>query len=233
VTPRAIGGSTDILVNGDVTGLVLNLTPAARVSGQIRGDATAATWPPNVRIALTLLDGGVMQPPMTTSIAADNRFSFPDVPRGRYRLELTAPANVVKPRIASQIVAGQETIDTGLQIAGGEQLDIDVRVTMTEARVAGAVRDRAGRPITRGYVVLFAREPAAWTPPSRRVFGVRPDQNGRYAFPDVPPGDYLLTTLSDIEPGEWFNPELLGRLVATAARLTIRADDALEFDIAP
>jgi hypothetical protein len=74
--------------------------------------------------------------------------------------------------------------------------------------------------------VLFAQEPPAWTPPSRRIFGVRPDQNGRYVFPDVPAGDYLITTLADAEPGEWFNPDVLAQLAPGALPVTIRRGES-------
>ena len=80
-------------------------------------------------------------------------------------------------------------------------------------------------------MVLFARNPGSWTPPSRRIFGVRPDQNGRYLFPDVPAGDYLVTTLAGVEAGEWFDPAVLAKLAAAASSVTVRRGDKLEIDL--
>jgi hypothetical protein len=83
-------------------------------------------------------------------------------------------------------------------------------------------------PVMQTSVVLFASDAQLRTPPSRRIFGIRPDQNGRYAFPDVPAGDYLITAVADIEQGEWFNPAVLARLAPGAAPVSVRRGDALE-----
>jgi protocatechuate 3,4-dioxygenase beta subunit len=227
-----LSAALDLVVDGDRSGLVLDLVPGARVSGQLGGDGLAGARQPGVRIALTPLTTFV-QPAqaMTSAIDADSRFSFPNVPPGRYRLELTAPATVVRPRVAAQIVNGVDTIETGLELKGGEQIDVAAEVTVSEARLAGRVLDRAGRPLVQHQVVLFPAEPGSRTPPSRRIFAVRPDQNGRYSLPDVPSGDYLITATADIEPGDWFNPDTLARLAPTAAPVRIRRGDTLEIDL--
>ena len=138
---------------------------------------------------------------------------------------------MVRPRIAAQIVNGVDTIETGLVLKGGEQIDVGVEVTASEAKLSGRVLDRTGRPLVQQHVVLFPAQPAARTPPSRRIFAVRPDQNGRYSVPDVPAGDYLITAVADIEPGDWFNPDVLARLAPTAAPVRIRRGDQLEIDL--
>jgi hypothetical protein len=232
MTPHLFA-SVDVVVDGDQAGITLDLVPVGAVLGRIGGDAVAAGRQQNVRIALSPLANTAVPPNSTLSAAidAENRFTFPSVPPGRYRLELTGPNTVAKPRVASQTVGGVETVDAGFEIRGGEQLQVDVELTPSEAQVAGRVRDRAGQPATRPYVVLFAKEPPAWTPPSRRIFGLKPDQNGRYLFPDVPAGDYLITTLTDVESGGWFDPALLARLVSSASPVTVRRGDKLEIDL--
>jgi hypothetical protein len=164
-------------------------------------------------------------------LGADNRFSIPNVPPGRYRFELTGPNNVVRPRVSRQDVNGVDTADAGLEVKGGETIDVDVELVTSEAQVGGRTRDRNGQPATLGYVVLFARDSRAWTPPSRRIFGVRPDQNGRYVFPDVPAGDYLIAMLGDVDAGEWFNPDLLARVAPAASPVSVGRGDKLEIDL--
>ena len=226
-----LSGALDVFVDGDRSALVLDLVPGARVSGQLGGDGLAGARQPNVRIALTPLTFVQPAQAMTSAIDADSRFSFPNVPPGRYRLELTAPANVVRPRVAAQIVNGIDTIETGLELKGGEQIEVAAEVTASEARLWGRVFDLVGRPLVQQHVVLFPAEPGARTPPSRRIFSVRPDQNGRYSLPDVPAGDYLITAVADIEPADWFNPDVLARLAPTAAPVRIRRGDTLEIDL--
>jgi len=225
--------SVEVVVDGDQSGIALDLVPVGTVSGRIGGDAASAGRQQGVRISLSPLANTVGPPnsQLIAAIDAENRFSFSSVPPGRYRLELTGPNTVAKPRVVSQRVGGVETVEAGLEIKGGEQLQVDVELMRSEAQVAGRMRDRAGQPATRPYVVLFAKEPQAWIPPSRRIFGVRPDQNGRYVFSDVPAGDYLVTTLAGVEAGEWFNPAVLAKLAPTASPVTVRRGDQLEIDL--
>jgi hypothetical protein len=228
-----LAAGLEFFVDGDVAGLVVDAVPVGKVAGRIVGDVPSAARQINVRISLVPLPGTIVPPNQNRSsiIGADNRFSIANVPPGRYRLELTGPNNIVKPRVSSQIVNGVETSDAGLQVTSGEEVDVAVELTTSEAQVSGGVRDRAGQPVTRPYVLLFAKEPTAWTPPSRRIFGLRPDQNGRYLFPDVPAGDYLITILTDVESGEWFNPATLATLASIASPVTVRRGDKLDIDL--
>jgi hypothetical protein len=230
---RTFTGAVELFVDRDLTGVVLDLVSMATVTGHVRGEMTVALRQPTVRISLSPLPGTVVPPNLARSvaIAADNSFSIPNVPPGRYRFELTGPNNIVKPRTASQRVQGIETVDSGLVVKGGETIDVDVELVTSEATVGGRLRDRRGQPVTSPYVVLFAKDAGSWTPPSRRIFGVRPDQNGRYLFPDVPAGDYLVTTLAGVEAGEWFDPAVLAKLAAAASSVTVRRGDKLEIDL--
>jgi hypothetical protein len=56
---------------------------------------------------------------------------------------------------------------------------------------------------------------------SRRIQSVRPSTDGKYIVRNLPPGDYLLTAVTDIEPGEWYDPSLLEQLVRGAVKVTI------------
>jgi hypothetical protein len=50
----------------------------------------------------------------------------------------------------------------------------------------------------------------------------RPATDGAFRIRGVPPGDYLVAALTDLEPGEWNDPALLDQLVPSAVRLTLR-----------
>ena len=53
------------------------------------------------------------------------------------------------------------------------------------------------------------------------VQGGRPDDSGTYRFAGVPPGDYYLAVVADLEPGSWYDPLLLEELSKTAARVSV------------
>ena len=80
---------------------------------------------------------------------------------------------------------------------------------------------RRGRPSPDYTVVLFPAEPSLWVPQSRRIQGVRPAADGAYVIRNLPAGNYLVAAVDDVEPGEWFDPAFLQRLVPAAVRITI------------
>ncbi|HKE85728.1 MAG TPA: carboxypeptidase-like regulatory domain-containing protein, partial [Vicinamibacterales bacterium] len=113
-----LAGALDLFIDRDVTGIVLDAVPMGAVTGSIRGESISSVRQPTVRLSLSPLPGTPAPPNQNRSaaIGADNRFSIGNVPPGRYRLELTGPNSVVKPRVASQVVAGKETADAGLEV---------------------------------------------------------------------------------------------------------------------
>jgi hypothetical protein len=49
----------------------------------------------------------------------------------------------------------------------------------------------------------------------------RPGTDGRFSFRNLPAGSYRLTAVTDVEPGEWFNPDFLSQLGAASIPLTL------------
>jgi hypothetical protein len=58
----------------------------------------------------------------------------------------------------------------------------------------------------------------------------RPATDGAFSVRGVPPGDYLVAALTDLEPGEWNDPALLDQLVVSAVRLTLREGEITRKD---
>ena len=53
-----------------------------------------------------------------------------------------------------------------------------------------------------------------------------------YRIGNLPPGDYFLSAMTDVETGEWFDPEFLQALVVAAPiTITIRDGDTLRHDL--
>jgi hypothetical protein len=69
-----------------------------------------------------------------------------------------------------------------------------------------------GQPATGVTVILFASDERFWTPGSRRIQAIRPASDGQYATRTLPPGDYRLVVVTDVEPGRWFDPAFLRTL---------------------
>lgn len=66
------------------------------------------------------------------------------------------------------------------------------------------------------FIVVFSTNRRFWFPNSRRIVSVRPSSTGSYSIRNLPPGEYFFSVLSDVETGEWFDPEFLQALVAAS-----------------
>jgi hypothetical protein len=50
---------------------------------------------------------------------------------------------------------------------------------------------------------------------------VRPSAEGAFRFGNLPPGDYRLAAVDDIEPGQWDDPAILQQLLSMSIPLSI------------
>ena len=59
------------------------------------------------------------------------------------------------------------------------------------------------------------------TPSSRRILTTRPDLDGHFTFTGLPAGDYMLAAVTDLEPGQQFDPEFLSDLSGASVPVTV------------
>jgi len=70
-------------------------------------------------------------------------------------------------------------------------------------------------------VVVIPSDRRYWMPGSRRIATTRPATDGRFSFRDLPPGEYLLAAVADVEPGGEFDPEFLSGVSAAGLRVVV------------
>jgi hypothetical protein len=156
----------------------------------------------------------------TASWDAEGRFTFSSLLPGRYRLLLSGARNQILPAIVGQMMNGQETLTSGVTVASSATASVDLVLASGPSQLSGRIR-MTSQPPRELFLILFAREAEAWASPAVRVFATRPDQNNQFAFRDVPPGDYWIAPVTDVEPNAWFDPELLKALAATAQTVSV------------
>jgi hypothetical protein len=103
-------------------------------------------------------------------------------------------------------------------------------MTTKASGATGAVTDEDGKPTRDVWVVMFAQDSQRWTPQTRHVGAGRPNMNNVYTV-NVPAGDYFLIALTEVEPGEWNDPDFLAPLRERATRVTIADGERKTVDL--
>jgi uncharacterized protein (DUF2141 family) len=228
--PAMVWASTEIAVDGEpITGLSLGLQPGMTVSGQVRF-AGSRLKPPDdlgsVRVSLApeQAEGTVGFAPGTNGIDSQGRFTISGITPGRYRLTASFPGSG-RPggwQLRAALVDGQDTLDVPFTVLPSQSVSgASIVFTDRAAELTGTVQNAAGGPPNEFTVILFPADQGHWLPRARRIQVVRPSADGAFAFRGLPPGDYHLAAIDDVEPGEWLDPAFLQRLLQTAMKLTL------------
>jgi hypothetical protein len=113
-------------------------------------------------------------------------------------------------------------MDGPLEVRSGEDLG-GLVITLTDrmTSLSGTLQDASGRATSDFTVVVFPPDSAYWLPQARRIQAMRPSTDGRFGFRGLPPGDYRLAVVPDVEPGQWYDPTWLRQVQASAVSVTL------------
>ena len=166
------------------------------------------------------------------NVPPDGVFTMTGVPPGQYRLTSAPPVAPPGWALRSAMVSGVDVLDAPLNITPGRSID-NVVVTFTDrpTELTGTLQTSDGSPTSDYFVIVFAAERGFWGPSARRSASARPASTGRYVVRNLPPGDYLVAAVTDVEPNEWFDPAFLERLVPAATRITIAESEKKTLDL--
>ena len=227
---QILWASADVSVDGDnVSGLVLALAPGMTIAGQIQFDGTALRPPADltsIRVTLQPTQNGdaVSVAPGSAKVDATGRFLLTGVTPGRYRLAASFPGSG-KPNgwnVHGAVVGGLDAFDAPFDVQPNQRIDNAV-ITFSDhvSQLAGQLQNSVGAAAADYAIVLFPADQALWTADSRRIQSVRPAADGAFAFVNLPPGDYRLAAVDDIEPGQWDDPAILQQLLPASMPVSI------------
>ena len=221
-------GTTDATVNGgDGPVVSVQHERAPIVTGRLvfdeRVDGVAM---PSISVVLEPADPIPGSFATAIRVTADrDRFTFPGVPTGRYRLRAEDRAGgpgVAGWRVETATIDGQDVLSTPVELRANEsRSDVVITMTRRKAALAGSFSDASGRPTSAFTVVVFAADEKNWFWNSARIRAVHLATDGTYVVDDLPAGDYLVAAVADVEASDWFDPEFLSRIrpAAIAVRL--------------
>jgi hypothetical protein len=216
--------ATEVVVGeGETVDAVLHFLPGVTVSGRV-SIASAGELPDISRFRLTLsalpaISGAAVGLPAVTP-QADGTFAIKGVPPGKYRLVL-APQGAWSLR--SAIVQGRDTLDLPLEVQPGRDVD-NVAVTLTDqpTEISGTLFDQLDRPAPEYAIVAFSTDRAHWTMAPRRISGVvKVGSDGTFVVRGLPPGEYFLTALVDLDPSQLADSAFLEYLATASIRVTV------------
>jgi hypothetical protein len=134
--------------------------------------------------------------------------------------------------LRSALVSGRDTLDFPLEVRPNEEVG-GAMLTFTDRtqQVSGTLQDSSGRPTPDYTIIVFASDRRYWTPQSRRIQSARPDTTGKFTVRNLPPGDYRVSAVTEVENGEWFDPAFLQQLIGASVAFSLAPGDQKTQDL--
>jgi len=230
---RRVWGEADVIVDGRDQEIAIALQHGVTVSGRVLFDGTSPLPDmANLEFFLTQGAGGALNAGGPGGeLDAEGRFSFPDVTPGRYALTWVRRGPATAWAIATATAAGRDVLDTRLDVRPGQPIDLVVTFTDRPTQLGGRLQDVSGRAAPDYFIIVFTADRSFWTPASRRVRMIRPATDGAFATVGLPPGEYFIGALLDVERGEWYDPRFLEALAKASVKVALRAGETTTQDL--
>jgi hypothetical protein len=196
----------------------ITLQPAKSISGVVVFDMERAPDLNRARYTVSLVPSAgtqVFSQLPQAQVGVDGHFTLNGVVPGKYSLRASG-------NMKSSLIEGQDTLDFPFEITGDRDVG-DAVLTLTDkiSDISGALLDSAGNPAVDYTIVAAATDNRYWTPGSRRIATARPSPDGRFTFRALPPGDYMLAAVTDLEQGGQFDPDFLKTLGPASMRIRV------------
>jgi hypothetical protein len=223
----ALWASADVAVNGNNLNVPLVLQPGVTIHGRVVFEGAQPTAVQMQALSFKLLplgSGGALLSSGGGRVDAEGRFTFGGIVPDTYQFltQWTDAAASGRWTIKNSVANGRDAFESPLRVMPNQAVEWTITYTDLPTAIAGIFQDRGGRAATDYYMLLFPADRNYWTPGSRRIRTTRPDSEGAFSLKGLPPGDYLLAALTDLENGEWNDPALLEQVLPAAARVTLR-----------
>jgi hypothetical protein len=228
---RAARGA--VTVNGENVTVKLTPVVVGSVRGRISFSGDAPQNLPASAVAIAMRSADPAEPLnwnmhwKPVPAAGDMTFTLSALP-GRWILTPSLPKGWALRSVRRQ---GVDLTDAGVNVDEGEHVtDVEIELTNRLPRLAGTVRTQAGGAADDYTVLVFAADPARRTNP--RYFAIlRPDQAGGFSTDTLAPGEYYAVALEYVDINDAQDPDLLGRLAWSAAKLTLQEGDAAKVEL--
>jgi hypothetical protein len=222
----------------DVDAGALPVRPGVTFSGVLR-PSHAAVALDTKQVTIALRPFGPAPPGIMTGarglagrLAQDGALVIPNVPQGRFRLEVLLPEGRY---LESARYGTRDVVDSAIEIYGEPDGPLELLVGGPESvgAIDGIVRNRSGEPAPDAVVLLVPSLDRRENPNTFKTAVT--DQRGIFAINGVRPGAYTILAWEDIERGAHLNPDFLKTFEkrGAAARVERGSRTTVEALIAP
>ena len=247
---QVLWASTDITVNGqNITDISLALQPGMTIRGRVMFDGRNMPPPADLtRIRVNVQPRGQQAgvefgvPP--AQVDSTGAFTITGIAPGKYSLNANIPqeggragaagaaggraggaggVGAAAPQwvIRSAATGAGDALDFGLVVEPNQDVAVTLTFVDRNQEISGTIQDGTGKPVPDVTIILFPSDKRYWVPQARRIRSSRPGTDGKFNFSGLPPGQYNLTAVTDVEPGEWFNPDFLTQLMSASVAVTL------------
>jgi protocatechuate 3,4-dioxygenase beta subunit len=221
-----------VSVNGiDLTDVQLEPVKPISVSGRVIMDPVAArTFKPEMmRLTAPPSEPGPFMGPMAPPAAVrdDLTFEFQASP-GPSVVRLIGPAGWM---IKSVSLNGADVTD-GITFRNEGVSGLEVELTNKVPDLSGQVTNGNGDAVLDYFAIVFPQDQELWIAPGPGRTGMtRPDDQGRYRFRSLRPGNYYVVAVEHVQTGEWMDPTFMESIRSRATRVTLNEGDTLVTDL--
>jgi len=224
------------VLGSDIDNLALNVGPGFAVEGRVRIEGGQPSNQNDLqRIGVTLqstsgvggllalIQGGAIRP------AGDGTISIPRITSGDYRLVVSG----LGPNLyLKEARFGQNDAMNGITISDPVNGTLEVVLRMNPGQVTGIVSDAMLKPV-RGIQAVLVPEQARNRQDLYKT--ATTDQEGRFTFRGVTPGDYRVFAWEDIEPFAYFDPAVVMQYEAAGKLIHVResSEESAEVKLIP
>jgi hypothetical protein len=175
-------------------------------------------------VATARASGGTVVSP-----ARDGTWSFGAMAPGPYRLVVDVPGGEWWARSATH--NGNDVLDALLVLGPGDSSNLKITLSNQRSAIQGTLRASSDQSVSDCFLVVFPTDRSLWLRGMRRLKAVRPSSSGAFVFGDLPPGDYFLAALTDLDPEQWQDPRFLAQVEGSAIRLSLAEGERKTQDI--
>jgi uncharacterized protein (DUF2141 family) len=228
----------DVDVRGvNVKGVILRLAPGGSFSGKVVFDSASTPTPDDLKtISVHLAQqsssdmsmsggtviGATLSELRPVPLRADGTFSIMGIGPASYRPRVILPASLSEAwTLRSAIADDRDLLDTGIEGPNVQLAGVTLILTDRPTELSGTLRTASGQPAAEYFVIVFSTERVHWMVGARRSRSARPDTNGRFAFANLPVGEYCIAALTDLDPMEWQDASFLEQVAPAAVKVSI------------